>query len=146
MPFASVTRLRIRSLLSLPQFLWRTFHAVRQTERAPGFLGGKLLRETRNTFWTVTLWEGDAAMKTFRVAGAHRAAMPKLLQWCDEASVVNWLQESEELPTWSEAHRRMVQDGRPSKVNHPSADQLAFQIPTPQPSRVDRLLKPKMPL
>ena len=143
MPFVSVTRLRVRSLLYLPQFLWRTFHSVHQTERAPGFLGGRLLREVRNTYWTVTLWQDDGAMKTFRVSGAHRAAMPKLLEWCDEASVVNRHQETDELPSWPEAHRRMVQEGRPSKVNHPSADQLAFQIPTPQPSRVDRDLKPR---
>jgi hypothetical protein len=50
MTFVSVTRLRVRSLVYLPQFVWRTMQVVRQTERADGFLGGKILREARNAF------------------------------------------------------------------------------------------------
>lgn len=89
MTFISVTRLRVRSLFYVPQFVWRTLQSLRQTERAPGFMGGKVLREARNTFWTITAWEDAAAMNAFRTSGAHRTAMPKLLNWCDEASVVH---------------------------------------------------------
>jgi len=59
--------------------------------------------------------------------------MPRLLEWCDEASIVHWLQESAELPSWDEAHRRIQQEGRRSKVNHPSAAHLAYEIPSPNP-------------
>ena len=31
-----------------------------------------------------------------------------------------------------EAHRRMVAEGRPSKVNHPSPDHQAIRIPSPR--------------
>src|SRR5687768_6400982 len=41
--------------------------------------------------------------------------MSKRFNWCDEASVVHWNQETVELPSWSEAHRRMVKDGRQSR-------------------------------
>ena len=143
MPFVSLTRLRIRSLLYMPQFDWRVFHSVRQTERSAGFLGGKVLQEARNTFWTMTAWENESSMNAFRTSGAHRAAMPKLLHWCDEASVAHWVQETTELPTWLEAHQRMVKDGRPSKVHRPSADQTANRIPAPKPSRAEGILKPK---
>jgi hypothetical protein len=61
----------------------------------------------------MTAWEDAAAMNAFRVVGAHRGAMPKLLDWCDEASIVRWDQETSELPPWLEVHRRMVKDGRP---------------------------------
>jgi hypothetical protein len=71
-------------------------------------------------------------MKKFMASGSHRRAMPKLLEFCDEASVGRWEQEDVALPSWSEVHRRMQHEGRRSKVNHPSAAQAAFQIPVPQ--------------
>jgi hypothetical protein len=142
MIFVSVTRLRVRSLFYLPQFVWHAFQSSAQTERSPGFLAGRVLREARNTFWTVTAWNEAEAMNAFRVSGAHRAAMPRLLDWCDEASVVHWSQETTQLPTWPEAHRRMVAQGRPSKVSHPSPGQTANRIPEPRPGRIARDLKP----
>jgi hypothetical protein len=145
MTFISVTRLRVRSLGYLPQFVWRTFQSVRQTRRASGFMGGKVLREAKNVFWTITVWEDERAMNAFRNSGAHRGAMPKLLDWCDEASVVHWNQETSELPTWPEAHRRMVKEGKRSKINHPSPAQVANQISVPQPSRIEGTLRPAQP-
>ena len=58
--------------------------------------------------------------------------MAKLVNWCDEASVVHWNQESRTLPGWHEAHRRMVTEGRRSKVNHPSSAHEAYKIPPPK--------------
>src|SRR5438477_7477645 len=68
---ASVTRLRIRSVRYLPAFIWRTVSTQRQTVRAPGFVGGRLLMDVRRTFWTLTVWESEKAMKVFRGSGAH---------------------------------------------------------------------------
>ncbi len=132
MPLISVTRLRVRSIRYLLQFVWQALASGRQAERAPGFLGGRIVREARNTFWTVTAWNDIAAMKAFRDVGVHRGVMPKLLDWCDEASVVHWDQESSQLPDWPEAYRRMVSEGRPSKVNRPSQAQIAKQIAEPR--------------
>ncbi len=67
-------------------------------------------------------------MNAFRITLPHRDAMPKLLEWCDEAAVVHWNQESAELPDWETAERRMAESGRLSKVNHPSADQRAGRL------------------
>ena len=143
MPFISVTRLRVGSWRYLPQFVWYVLKTARQAERASGFFGGRLLREVRNTFWTVSAWEGEMAMRAYRNAGAHREVMPKLLDWCDEASVVHWSQVDLEIPDWQEAHRRMVEAGRASKVKHPSPAQEANQFPAPQSSRIEQILKPK---
>jgi|SRR5271156_4413563 len=142
MPFISVTRLRVRSLLYLPAFVWRAMGSLRQSQRSRGFIQGRVMRETKNAFWTVTAWDDDAAMSAFRTSGAHREAMPKLLDWCDEASVAHWTQPTAELPTWLEAHRRMVAEGRLSKVSHPTPAQLAKEIPTPRPSRIERTVGP----
>jgi hypothetical protein len=142
MPLISVTRLRVRSFLYLPGFLWDTFKSVRQAERSSGFLGGRLLVNAGFVFWTMTVWEGEAAMNAFRTGGAHRRAMPKLLNWCDEAAVVHWTQHSTEMPAWQQAQLHMAETGKLSKVNHPSAAQASQQIPAPQPSRIARTLKP----
>jgi hypothetical protein len=132
MALVSVTRLRVRSIFYLPQFFWHTFKVQRQAKSAPGMLAGRLMLEARLVFWTATLWQGEAAMRAFRSSGAHMKAMPKLLDWCDEASYVHWEHESAELPSWTEAHRRMVTEGKLSKVKNPSAAQAAKKFPEPR--------------
>lgn len=71
-------------------------------------------------------------MKAFMLAQPHGPTMRKLLEWCDEAALAHWTQDTAELPSWIEAHRRMVQHGRTSKVNHPSEAQKAFRIEEPR--------------
>lgn len=133
MALISVTRLRVRSIRYLPGFLFFALVSARQARRAPGNLATNLLTEVKHTFWTRTAWEDEASMREFMMAPPHRRAMRKLLDWCDEASVVHWLQDGSELPDWPEAHRRMVVDGRRSKVRHPSPAHEAFEIPPPSP-------------
>ena len=142
MVLISVTRLRVRSLIYLPQFLWDTFKSMRQAERSSGFLGGRLLVNAKSVFWTMTAWKDEVAMNAYRTGGAHRGAMPKLLNWCNEAAVVHWIQESSEIPVWHEVQHHMAKDGKLSKVNHPSPAQASNHIPGPEPSRVQRELKP----
>ena len=143
MALISVTRLRVRSVLYLPEFLWDTAKSARQVQRSTGFLGGRLLVNLPYVFWTMTVWLDEAAMNAYRTGGAHRKAMPKLLNWCDEAAVVHWTQASQEIPAWEQAQQHMTEKGKLSKVNHPSAAQAAQQIPAPRPSRIAQTLKPK---
>lgn len=142
MSLISVTRLRVRSWTFLPPFLWDTSKSIRQVQRSNGFLGGRLLVNAGYVFWTMTAWKDDAAMNAYRTSGAHREAMPKLLDWCNEAAVVHWAQESSETPSWQEAQQQMLEKGRLSKVNHPSAVQVSQQIPAPKPGRIAKTLKP----
>jgi len=129
MPFVSITRLRVRSWRYFPAFIVASIRSALQARRAKGNLAVSILREARNTFWTRSLWTGAAAMKSFMVSGAHRTIMPRLLEWCDEASVAHWTQASAEKPPWEMAYERMQRDGRTSKVNHPSEAQRRFDIP-----------------
>ena len=111
MPFVSVTRLRLRSYRYLSQFAWAAFSSGIQIKRSPGNLQAAYLRESPLTFWTLTIWKDEASMRAFMMSGAHRKAMPKLLNWCDEAALGHWIQAAATLPDWKEAHRRMVTEG-----------------------------------
>ena len=136
MPVASLTRLRLRHWRYLPAFAWMTHAAARQAARAPGYLDGALLAERDLTFWTLSLWADDAALKTYRSADAHGRAMPRLSHWCDEASVARW--PAEALPGFAEADRHLRESGRAARVRHPSPRHagLAHAPPRGRPLRL----------
>ena len=141
MAFVSITRLRIRSAWFMLPFMLQTQRAIGQAQRAPGFIDGSLLRDRHRAFWTMTLWREQANMRAYIASGPHLTAMPKLLNWCDEASIVHWMQDGEELPDWAMADARMRSEGRPSKVHKPSRAQrdLSFEPPrTTQGLRIER--------
>jgi len=129
MALVSVTRLRVRSWRFLPMFLIGSLRSAQQAKSAEGNVAVSVLRQPQNTYWTRTVWTSEAAMKAFMLAGAHRGVMRKLLNWCDEAALAHWTQDSTVPPDWPEAHEKMRAIGRTSKVNHPSEDQRAFRIP-----------------
>ena len=132
MALISVTRLRVRSVWFLPGFFYYALRSNAQARSAPGNLGVAVLNGAHRTFWTKSGWQDEAAMRAFLLAEPHKTAMKKLAEWCDEAAVVRWPQGSSVLPDWREAHRRMVAEGRKSRVRHPSAAHEAFQIPAPR--------------
>ena len=132
MTFVSVTRLRIRSVRIIPRFALHALLSLRQCKNASGFLGGSLLPDRRLTFWTMTLWQDQASMRAYITGGTHLKAMPKLLDWCDEASIVHWMQDHAAPPSWEEADRRMRTQGRTSKVRHPSSAHASLGFAEPR--------------
>lgn len=131
MPFVSITRLRVRSPEFIDAFFADAIAADEQARTADGNLGTELLGEPTNAFWTKTVWADRAAMRAFMTSDGHAKAMPHLREWCDEAHVAHWEQDSSALPSWAEAHRRLVADGRPSAVEHPTAAHHAMDLPAP---------------
>lgn len=125
MSFVSVTRLRLRSPLYLPAFFTYAVSSFRQAKQATGNLQTTIRRQGIRVFWTLTVWHDEASMRAYMTSGSHRQAMPKLAQWCDEASVTHWQQESAELPSWQEAEQHLRQFGRLTKLPHPSPAQAA---------------------
>ena len=134
MALISITRLRIRRWWYLPRFILESLRSAKQAGAAEGNLHVALLRDRHLTFWTATSWTNEAAMKAFMHATPHGPVMRKLLDWCDEASLVHWTQDSDTLPSWEEAHRRLQQQGRPSKVRYPTPAHTAMQFPAPKGS------------
>jgi heme-degrading monooxygenase HmoA len=131
MPFVSITRLRVRRWRYLPGFLIQSLRAALQAKRATGNLAVSVLRDADRAFWTRTVWRDEAAMRAFMLSGMHRRVMARLPEWCNEAALAHWAQDADEPPSWQEAHRRLQQEGRRSRVSHPSEAQRRFEIPEP---------------
>ncbi len=132
MIFVSLTRLRIRSIRFMPFFAVYAFRSLRQVSRAPGFQVGAVLNDRERTFWTMTVWDTPENMRQFMTSGAHKKAMPHLLNWCDEASVAHWEQEDVVMPSWTDAAKRLREQGRASKVRHPSAGHATLSFVEPR--------------
>lgn len=132
MYFVSVTRLRLRSPWYLLRFAWHNWRTVRQTQRTPGFLGGCLIGEARRTFWTITVWEQQAAMAHLRNQGAHKRVMPYLQTWCDEAAVAHWQQDTPTVPTLTEAYERLQANGHWTRLQHGSTLHQQRQLTPPR--------------
>ena len=143
--FVSVTRLHLRALRYLPGFALHTYLSARQARRADGFMGGYLAGDAERGAWTVTIWRDEAAMRAFRASHAHLRAMPRLLHWCDEASIAHWTEDDGVVPTTAVAFGKMRTTGRLSKVHHPSARQVEGQTTGHEPPKRGTSLRPNPP-
>jgi hypothetical protein len=132
MALISVTRLRLRSIWFLPQFFWLTWWSFRQAQQAEGNLRTQVAQDAKLAFWTITAWRDLEAMRNFMSSGAHRQAMPKLVNWCDEAALVHWQQDTDQLPSLAVAYQRLSTEGRPSKLRYPSPAHLTHQLAAPR--------------
>jgi hypothetical protein len=124
MNVASLTRLRLRSSLFFPGFAIHAFRSMRQTKQADGCLGATA-RRANGSFWTLTLWQDVESMRSFMLSGAHRSAMPHLVNWCDEAATARFDWAESTLPGWDIAEQHMATYGKLSPVKHPSAAHTA---------------------
>src|SRR5665213_3429004 len=138
MIFVSATRLRIRSIFYLLKFMRANEGSIKQLLITRGFLGGKELIDKKLTFWTLTMWHDDVAMKSFRNSAAHKIAMQKLPYWCDEASYVHWTQEKAEIPVWGNVFKKMIADGKTTQVKKPSNNQAGKNYPKIKWTKLER--------
>lgn len=124
----SITRLRLRSAWYLIPFFIHTTRSRKQAESSPGCLGVNVRKTRGLAFWTLTAWDSEANLRAFLATGPHRTAMPKLFHWCDEAATTHWTADSPTLPDWESATQRLLEQGRLSKLKHPSAAQSSGRI------------------
>jgi len=143
MPAISITRLELRGLRFLPSFFLHTSRSQKQLVAAPGYLAGGTMFESLRAYWTVTAWQDADAMKAFRNGGAHMLAMRRLIDICCAAAYAHWQQDTTELPPPDEVHRRMLAQGKLSKVRHPSPMQSEGRAATDKLPRSFRAAKPR---
>ena len=131
MPLVSVTRLRLRKRRFILGFAYFALVSLVQAKRSRGNLHATAIRQDGLVFWTITVWEDEAAMREFRTAGSHRRAMSRLAEWRDEAIYVRWNPVAGEIPTLQEAFVQLKAHGIVSKVTHPSTAHEARDFSPP---------------
>lgn len=125
-----LTRLRLRSRWLIPRFFFANIPITLQLMRAPGFLGGASIMESHAVFWTMSLWESEAAMRAFKTSGAHGRVMPKNVDWSIESAGAGWSRDT--LPSWEEAHAHLVAHGHATPVRKPTADHATRNYAPPR--------------
>ncbi|HLK74972.1 MAG TPA: hypothetical protein VKU77_15140 [Streptosporangiaceae bacterium] len=76
---AMASRLPLRRRRSIPGFLRDAVAIRRQLARADGMVGYALDAElARRTFWTFSVWDGQASLDAFAASDPHRAITRRL--------------------------------------------------------------------
>jgi hypothetical protein len=85
-------------------------------------------------------------MKHYRDSGAHRVAMPKMLNWADEGAMARYQQPDAAAPAGAAALSRLAEGGRTSKVRYPTPEHAAGgTVPDGKQPFVARVLSPTTP-
>jgi hypothetical protein len=102
---ALLTELPLQGFRDLGAFLLYTWRVQAQLRRTPGLLGYSLRAHVlRREFWTLSVWEGDAALRQFVVASPHAQVMAALQGKMGQTRFVQWsIRGAEYPPQWREA-------------------------------------------
>jgi hypothetical protein len=126
-----VTRLRLKDPAVQDEFFTDAVGAIEQAQKAEGSLGVDALAEANNVWWSVSSWRARELMQAFVRSQPHLSIMERLDQYCDEASFVDWEQDSPDLPDWQTNWRHLVADGQSAELTNASAANQARAFPPP---------------
>lgn len=104
-----LTFLPLRRLSRLPRFLGYVRKIQRQLDAGPeGLIGYSLLaKPLRSKYWTLSVWNGAAALGRFIQDSPHRDAMLELPQVLSGFKTTRWTSAGSALPPgWSDALAR----------------------------------------
>lgn len=143
-PHLTVTRLRLRwtHVFVLAQFLNLPLKGARAAQTSPGFMDGALWVDARLTFWTVTLWQGEASMRAYACGPVHLGAMRHLREHSSaytEAAFASGVSPTLRLPTALETHAFLTARATFYALPRASSDQRTGRIRAPNVQAVQRL-------
>jgi hypothetical protein len=92
----------------VPWFLIHTRRITAQLRRTRGLIGYSLrARPLRKHFWTLSVWEDEAALRAFVEAGAHAVTMRSMTPHMGGTRFIRWKIEGAGVPpSWDDALRR----------------------------------------
>ena len=131
MPVIVVTRLRLRDPALLDEFFTDAVAAIEQAQQADGNLGADALADANNAWWSVSSWQDRGRMQAFVDSQPHLGISGRLDHYCDEATFVDWEQDSPGLPDGPTSWRHLTADGKVAELTHPSAANQNRDFPRP---------------
>ena len=104
------TKLPLTAHRHVPGFLRDTLRIRRQLAVSPGLVGYSLLAELgAKTFWTVSVWEDEAALRSFAAAEPHRSVMRRVPARMGDSAFRTFAVSGRELPlTWPTSKDRLT--------------------------------------
>ncbi|WP_034520036.1 DUF3291 domain-containing protein [Actinomadura rifamycini] len=108
------SRFEVRSLRHVPGFFLASLALLRQARTAPGAHGFTLKAQlAKRTFWTLSAWRDDAALRAYAAAEPHRSTMRRKRAVMRDSTFVFWTVRGSELPlTWADAQQRLAAEAR----------------------------------
>ena len=131
MPTIVVTRLRLRDPAYLDDFFAAAVAVLEQAKNSDGNLGADTLAEANNVWWTSTAWQERGPMLAFVETEPHLNTMAHIDEWCDEATFIDWEQDSSGLPDWQRSWSRLIADGQVATLTHASEAHETRAFPAP---------------
>ena len=105
-----LSELPLKRFRDLGAFLLYTWRIQGQLRHTPGLIGYSLLARLRKRqlqFWTLSVWEGEAALRQFVIENPHGHVMIALREKMDQTRFVRWTMRGSEFPPrWREALTR----------------------------------------
>ena len=126
-----VTRLRLKDPALLDEFFTDAVAAIEQAQKAEGNLGADALADANNAWWSVSAWQERRLMEAFVARQPHLRISERLDHYCDEATFVDWEQDSPDLPDWPTSWRHLTADGQVAELTHPSDANQTRAFPPP---------------
>ena len=105
---AILSELPLRRLRSLPEFFGYVWRVGTQLKQSSGLIGYSLFaRPLRLKFWTLSVWDSDAALIDFVNHMPHRRVMTALQGKMHQTRFKRWnIMGSEYPPSWEDALER----------------------------------------
>jgi hypothetical protein len=110
------TYLPARRIVKLPQFFWAVWKINQQIKRADGAVGYSLLAKPfRSDYWTLSVWESDAAAGEFAKAQPHGGIADRISSFVPSGfEVTRWTERGNSIPPkWDRALTRLKQATAP---------------------------------
>ncbi len=131
MPVIVVTRLRLGNPALFDEFFAAAVAVVTQAQGTDGNLGADVLADANNVYWTRTAWQARGPMQTFVGSEPHLTTMSRIDGWCDEATFIDWEQDSPSLPDWQTGYDRLIEAGQAASLTNASGAHHTRAFPAP---------------